>query len=72
MDKVVDALYKKIIVLLAIAGGSWMYGVKFLEKKYDILSYFLFFIFLFISVIIIKNYVDMNKIIKRMKKDLNE
>ena len=71
MDKVVDVLYKKILVLLAIAGGSWVYGIKFYENNY-IFSFFLLFVFLFVSVIIIKNYVEMNKIIKKMQKDIDE
>jgi len=33
MDKIVDALYKKILILLAVAGGSWVYIVKFFEKE---------------------------------------
>ena len=71
MDKIVDALYKKILILLAIAGGSWVYGIKFYESNF-IFSFLLFFIFLFVSVIIIKNYVEMNKIIKKMKKEMDE
>ena len=71
MDKIVDALYKRILILLAIAGGSWVYGIKFYESNF-IFSFLLFFIFLFVSVIIIKNYVEMNKIIKKMKKEMDE
>jgi hypothetical protein len=71
MEKIVDALYKKILILLAIAGGSWVYGIKFYESNF-IFSFLLFFIFLFVSVIIIKNYVEMNKIIKKMKKEMDE
>ena len=71
MEKIVDALYKKILILLAIAGGSWVYRIKFYESNF-IFSFLLFFIFLFVSVIIIKNYVEMNKIIKKMKKEMDE
>jgi len=71
VDKIVDALYKKILILLAVAGGSWVYGIKFYESNF-IFSFLLFFIFLFVSVIIIKNYVEMNKIIKKMKKETDE
>ena len=71
MEKIVDALYKKILILLAVAGGSWVYGIKFYESNF-IFSFLLFFIFLFVSVIIIKNYVEMNKIIKKMKKEMDE
>jgi len=71
MDKIVDALYKKLIILLAVAGGSWVYMVKFFEKEYYFLSVLLFFVFLFVGSIIIKNYVQMNKLIRRMGENEN-
>jgi membrane protein YdbS with pleckstrin-like domain len=71
VDKIVDALYKKILILLAIAGGSWVYAVEFLEKEVYFASIFLFLVFIFVGMIIIKNYVQMNILIKRMIDDEN-
>jgi len=71
MDKLVDAYYKKILILLAVDGGSWVYGVKFYEKGIYWLSIILFVLFSFLGLIIVKNYVEMNKILKRMKNDEN-
>jgi len=66
MDKVVDALYKKLVILLAVAGGLWVYTIKFFEQNnllYLVLG------FLFVALIIIVNYVKMNKFIKRMENE---
>ena len=70
LSKLVDSYYKKLLILLAIDGGVWVYGVKFIEK-YFFFSFLLFFIFLFISYIIIINYVKMNQKIKQME-EMNE
>ncbi|MEO1927972.1 MAG: hypothetical protein ABGX26_04720 [Nautiliaceae bacterium] len=50
MDKIIDALYKKL--LLAVAGGLWFYTIKFFEQ-----NNYLYFIlgFLFVALIIIVN-----------------
>jgi len=66
MDKVVDALYKKLVILLAVEGGLWIYTIKFFEQNnllYVVLG------FLFVALIIIVNYVKMNKFIKRMENE---
>ncbi len=65
MDKIVDALYKKFIVLLAVAGGLCFYTIKFFEQN-NYLYFVLGFLFLFVALIIIVNYVKMNQYIKRM------
>lgn len=41
-----DLIYKKLLLLIAIAGGSWLYGVS----KIDILSYFAIFAFFLSSI----------------------
>jgi hypothetical protein len=68
MDKVVDALYKKLIILLAVAGGLWVYMIRFFEQN-NLLYVILGFLFLFVALIIIVNYVKMNKFIKRMENE---
>ncbi len=67
LSKLVDSYYKKLLILLAIDGGVWVYMIKFFEKAYYILSMFLFFVFFFIGLIIFTNYVKMNKKIKKME-----
>jgi len=70
VDKIVDALYKKILILLAIAGGLWVYMIRFFEKGN--LLYLVFgFLFLFVSSIVFVNYIKMNKYIKRMEDEFN-
>jgi hypothetical protein len=68
MDKVVNALYKKLIILLAVAGGLWVYTIKFFEQN-NYLYFVLGFLFLFVALIIIVNYVKMNQYIKRMENE---
>jgi len=70
VDKIVDALYKKLVILLAIGGGVWVYTIKFFEKNYFILAFTLFGIFLLVVSIILVNYVKMNKYIKKMEEEV--
>jgi len=70
VDKIIDALYKKLVILLAIGGGIWVYSIKFFEKGYLILAFTLFTIFLLVVVIILINYVKMNKCIKKMEEEV--
>ena len=70
MDKLVDAYYKKILILLAVAGGSWVYMIEFFENS-NLLYVICGIIFLFVGLIIVVNYVKMNKIIKRMEDEYN-
>lgn len=46
-----DLIYKKLFLLLAIAGGSWMFGVK----DNGVLSYFAFIIFLLSAIGLVVN-----------------
>ena len=48
MDKLIDAIYKKTLILLAIAGGIWVYGFKFYEKGYFFISG-VFYVFIYNS-----------------------
>ncbi len=57
-----ELIYKKIIVLLAIAGGSGAYTVRFYEhSEYGIALFFLF-IFLIFGFGVAINYQEINKI----------
>jgi len=46
-----DLIYKKLFLLLAIAGGSWMFGIK----DSGVLSYFAFIIFLLSAIGVVVN-----------------
>jgi len=59
-----DLIYKKLIVLLAIAGGA--YVVKFYERgEYGILLFFLF-AFIFSAIGISVNYFEINTLKKQI------
>lgn len=62
-----DLIYKKLIVLLALAGGSGAYIVKFYERgEYGILIFFLI-VFILAAIGISINYYEIN----RMKRELD-
>ena len=71
LSKLIDSYYKKILVLLAVDGGIWIYLIKFFEKGYYLVTIIFSLFFLFIGVIIFVNYVKMNKVIRKME-DINE
>jgi hypothetical protein len=58
-----DLLYKKLLLLLAIAGGSWIYGTG----KSDILSYFALLAFFLSSVGVVANLVRLGQAIVGIK-----
>ncbi|NWF66103.1 MAG: hypothetical protein HXX81_01410 [Campylobacterales bacterium] len=71
LSKKADLIYKKIVILLAIAGGCWIYWIKFIDSKdvyFKFLGYSLFIIFLILCVGIGINYLKLN----RIEKDIHE
>jgi len=63
-----DLIYKKLLVLLAMAGGSGAYVVKFYERgEYVILSFFLL-AFIFATIGIGVNYFEINDLKKEIDK----
>ena len=63
-----DLIYKKLILLVAIAGGSWIYGVV----KDDIASYFALLAFFLSSVGIVFNLIRLGEAIVKIKEIENE
>ena len=63
-----DLIYKKLILLVAIAGGSWIYGIG----KDDIASYFALLAFFLSSVGIVFNLIRLGETIVNIKEIENE
>jgi nicotinamide riboside transporter PnuC len=68
LSKVADIVNKKLIVLLAIAGGIGAYAVKFIEQN-NIFGYALGIIFIVASVGVAYNYNELNRL-KHMIEEL--
>jgi hypothetical protein len=47
LSKKADIIYKKVVVLLACAGGSGAYAIKFTQDGYYFLGAFLWLVFIF-------------------------
>ena len=65
--KMIDALYKKLIILLAIAGGFGAYMMKLLLAA-NWLGYVFMFIFAFVSIAIFGTYLKLNNFIKTLER----
>lgn len=63
-----DLIYKKLILLLAIAGGSWVYGLD----KNDVASYFALLAFFLSSIGIVFNLIRLGETIVKIKELENE
>jgi nicotinamide riboside transporter PnuC len=68
LSKAADIVNKKLIVLLAIAGGIGAYAVKFIEQN-NIFGYALGIIFIVVSVGVAYNYSELNRL-KHMIEEL--
>ncbi len=71
LSKLIDALYKKLIVLLAISGGFGAYAVKFIQKTDWIGSIFAM-AFIFVSIGVFITYVKLNMFVKELERINNE
>jgi len=63
-----DLIYKKLLILTAIAGGSWLYGVG----KGDVGSYFALFAFFLSTIGIVFNLIRLGETIVKIKEIENE
>jgi hypothetical protein len=68
--KIIDVLYKKLIVLIAIAGGFGAYAISFLKQN-SIYGYVFAFVFIFVSISIFISYTKLNENIKELEKIKN-
>ncbi|MFA5234094.1 MAG: hypothetical protein WC390_06800 [Sulfurimonas sp.] len=63
-----ELIYKKLLLLVAIAGGSWIYGIG----KADMASYFALLAFFLSSVGVVANLVRLGQTIIKIKEIENE
>jgi hypothetical protein len=66
LSKLIDSLYKKLLVLLAIAGGFGSYSISFL-KEGNSLGYIFLIVFGWSSVAILIAYLKLSENIKKME-----
>ena len=71
ISKIIDALYKKLIILVAIAGGFGAYAISFLRKNSGY-GYVFAIVFVVVSISIFITYYRFNIYIKEMEKIKNE
>jgi hypothetical protein len=71
ISKIIDSLYKKLIVLLAIGGGFGAYSIKFLQDENWVGIGFTF-VFIFVSIAIFYTYIDLNYFVKKLKRIYDE
>jgi hypothetical protein len=69
LSKLIDSLYKKLLVLLAIAGGFGAYSISFL-KEGNSLGYAFLIVFGWSSVAILIAYLKLSENIKKLE-DIN-
>lgn len=70
LSKLIDALYKKLVVLVAIAGGFGAYAVKFLQNE-NLIGYIFIVIFIFVSTAVFYTYVKLNDYIKELERSFS-
>ena len=71
LAKLIDVLYKKLIILLAISGGFGAYAIKFIASS-NIVGYLFLIAFLFVSIAIFLTYLKLNIYIKQLERIINE
>jgi len=69
--KLIDSLYKKLIILLAIDGAFGTYALKYITDS-NVVGYVFGIIFIFVSIAIFVTYVKMNLLIKNLERISNE
>ena len=67
LSKIIDSLYKKLIILLAIDGGFGAYAIKFLQNG-NWIGYGFAFVFIFVAIAIFYTYIDLNVFVKKLKR----
>ncbi len=71
LSKIVDSLYKKLVILVAISGGFGAYGVKFLQES-NWVGYIFVLLFGFVAIAIFLTYIRLNEDIKKLKRFYDE
>ncbi len=70
LSKVIDGLYKKLVILLAIAGGFGAYAIKFINEA-NWVGYLFALIFVLVSVAIFISYAKLNIFVKKLERKID-
>jgi len=71
LSKKVDALYKKLVILLVISGGFGAYAIKFIQSSHWV-GYLFLGTFIFVSIAIFVTYIKLNIFVKQVERISNE
>ncbi len=71
ISKVIDGLYKKLVVLLAISGGFGAYAIKFLYES-NWAGYLFAVVFILVSIAIFITYSKLNIFVKKLERMIHE
>jgi hypothetical protein len=69
--KLIDSLYKKLIILLAIDGAFGTYSLKYIADS-NVVGYVFAVIFIFVSIAIVVTYAKMNMWTKNLERISDE
>ena len=69
--KLIDSLYKKLIILLAVDGAFGTYALKYIADS-NIVGYVFAVIFIFVSIAIVVTYAKMNLWTKNLERISDE
>lgn len=73
LSKNADVVYKKLIVFLAVAGGSGAYAIKFLQDTHLVIFGYIFsMIFILSAIGVFENFLRIKNIEKRIKELIND
>ena len=71
VSKLIDSLYKKLIILLAIDGAFGTYSLKYFAESNNV-GYVFSVVFIFVSIAIVITYAKMNMWTKNLERISNE
>ena len=72
LTKRAELIYKKLLIFLAISGGSWVYGLKSEQPPFLNVLIFLVFILSLIGIIVnLLKFGSIQKILKELSDDNN-
>jgi hypothetical protein len=71
VSKLIDSLYKKLIILLAVDGAFGTYALKYIADS-NIVGYVFSVIFIFVSIAIVITYAKMNMWTKNLERISDE
>jgi len=71
LSKIIDSLYKKLVILLAISGGFGAYSIKFLSES-NWVGYLFATVFIFVSIAVFVSYSKLNIFVKKLERMIDE